>query len=1548
MPSKQTVFLALALASLLVVQGVGIWGEHEASDAARWRQRSVEALLAISSIRECTRLNEVRFREYMVSGEEDAANRVGVGLADSRKRRALARDLMRDNPGQLKQLDQLDAALAQVAGTLVRLVDTRRAQGAEAAGPLAAAAGLPSMGEAAEAILTKLAEAEDRRLAERETRARRLAFVASTATKTGGLLTLLFGGLAWRTLRRHTRAREAADAEKLAAVAQFRGLMEGSPDAIWISQQDRVVYANPAFARLLGHPSPAHLIGRSPFEFVRPDFHEHTRGRAKALAAGERVEPVEIVYVRSDSAQIPVEVSAVPATFNGQPCVQVLARDLSERKRAEQALRDSEARYRTLFSSIDEGFCVIEMLFDEQGRPADYRFVEINPSFERQTGLRDALGKRMLELAPQHERHWFETYGRIAMTGEAVRFQNRAEQLHRWYDVFAFRFGEPKLRQVAILFNDITAAKEVAVALQASQENLAVTLRSIGDGVLATDAEGRVTRLNAVAEALTGWTQAEAAGRPVAEVFRILAEATREPAFLPVADTLAQGTIHGLANHTLLVARDGTERPIADSCAPIRNSDGRVIGTVLVFRDVSEQRRAEQLVAKSSHEIEDLYNHAPCGYHSVDTEGVFLAVNDTELAWFGCPREELIGKRKHRDLVTPETQAAYDAGFAHFKQHGEVRDLEFQIARPDGTVMDMLLNATGVRDASGRLLHSRSTMFDITRRKRAEAALRASEENLRVTLQSIGDGVLVTDAAGLVTRINHVAESLIGWTQAEAAGRPVAEVFHIVNEATRQPAFLPVAETLAEGTIHGLANHTVLIARDGSERPIADSCAPIRNDGGQVLGAVLVFRDVTEEQAAEAEQRRSRAVFQSLFESLPGLFLVLTPELKIAAVSDAYLKATMTRREEILGQRLFDVFPDNPGDAGATGTTKLRTSLNRVLQEAVPDTMAIQKYDVRRPDGSFEERYWSPVNSPVLGADRRVEYIIHRVEDVTAFMRQKQQPTPRETVMLTRMEQMEAEIYRSAQAVQTAREELEQRVKERTAELAETNRELHEEIAAREQSQIALRAAETKFRTLVEQSLVGIYMIQDGRLIYANPRLVEILGYSEEGLTSRPVVDFILEADRPLAQENIRRRLEGEVQSIQYQLRMVRQDRAVIHVEVHGARSEFNGRPAILGTMLDITEQKVADLRLAAERELLRTLIDNLPSHIFVKDTAGRYLVSNQSHTQLLGAKAESELLGRTVFDFFPPEIARGYMADDELLLQSGQPILDREDRYVARGGHGWHSVTKVPLRDAEGQVVGLIGIRHDISARKRAEEELKFYTASLERSNRELQDFASVASHDLQEPLRKIQAFSDRLKARSSEGLDETGRDYLDRMQNAAARMQTLVNDLLTFSRVTTRAQPFVPTDLARVAGEVLSDLETRIEQTGGRVEVAALPVIEADATQMRQLFQNLIANALKFRRPDAPSVVQVYGERDGDWLRLCVADNGIGFDEKYLDRIFTIFQRLHGREEYEGTGVGLAVCRKIAHRHGGSITARSQPGQGATFIVTLPVRQVQPSTPV
>jgi light-regulated signal transduction histidine kinase (bacteriophytochrome) len=235
----------------------------------------------------------------------------------------------------------------------------------------------------------------------------------------------------------------------------------------------------------------------------------------------------------------------------------------------------------------------------------------------------------------------------------------------------------------------------------------------------------------------------------------------------------------------------------------------------------------------------------------------------------------------------------------------------------------------------------------------------------------------------------------------------------------------------------------------------------------------------------------------------------------------------------------------------------------------------------------------------------------------------------------------------------------------------------------------------------------------------------------------------------------------------------------------------------------------------------------------------------------------------------------------------------------------------------------------------------------SLRRSNRELEQFASVASHDLQEPLRKIQAFGDRLQSKFADSLGEQGGDYIDRMQGSAARMRSLIDALLNYSRVTTKAQPFLEVDLAAIAKEVVSDLEGRLQETAGRVELGPLPTCEADPLQMRQLLQNLLGNGLKFHPPGVPPVVRVEGRvlpaagGSPAQCEIVVRDNGIGFEEAYREKIFDVFQRLHGRQEYEGTGMGLAICRKIVDRHRGTIVADSAPGQGAAFTIKIPQRQ-------
>jgi PAS domain S-box-containing protein len=388
----------------------------------------------------------------------------------------------------------------------------------------------------------------------------------------------------------------------------------------------------------------------------------------------------------------------------------------------------------------------------------------------------------------------------------------------------------------------------------------------------------------------------------------------------------------------------------------------------------------------------------------------------------------------------------------------------------------------------------------------------------------------------------------------------------------------------------------------------------------------------------------------------------------------------------------------------------------------------------------------------------------------------------------------------------------------------------------------------------------------------------------------------------------------------------------------------------------DFALRRRAEAALAQQARLLSDIIDTMPELIYLKDREGRYVLDNRAHRRYLGVTPGENIYGKTAWDVYPKEIAQRHTDEDQYVMSTGAPVREREEEArPAAPNIRWLSTTRIPLRDPGGRIVGLVGVSLDITQRRADEEKLRRFAAQLESSNAELQNFASVASHDLQEPLRKIQAFGDRLRAKCAEQLSSQGQDYLDRMQNAAERMQTLIQDLLQLSRVTSRAQPFQQCDLPKIVNEVIGDLEVRLEQTRGKIEVEQLPTIEADPLQMRQLFQNLISNALKFHRPEEPPLVRIQSElfaavdqsipgaRPPDKIaRIIVQDNGIGFDPKYADQIFSVFQRLHTKTEYEGTGIGLAVCRKITDRHGGTIVAESEEGRGSTFTITLPVKQI------
>ena len=388
------------------------------------------------------------------------------------------------------------------------------------------------------------------------------------------------------------------------------------------------------------------------------------------------------------------------------------------------------------------------------------------------------------------------------------------------------------------------------------------------------------------------------------------------------------------------------------------------------------------------------------------------------------------------------------------------------------------------------------------------------------------------------------------------------------------------------------------------------------------------------------------------------------------------------------------------------------------------------------------------------------------------------------------------------------------------------------------------------------------------------------------------------------------------------------------------------------GVILDATRIKEAELAAAASEARTRdAIIESIPQAFALYDANDLLVTWNTRFLALYPQLADQIVAGRAYVEIVRAELQRGI----DPLPEGVEPEFRLYERLAQHHLANYTAERRLPdgrwilvneHRTADG---GTVILHTDIS-------DLKGREAALARSNRELETFASIASHDLQEPLRKIDAFGDRLKRRYHDTLGDDGRMYVERMQSAVGRMRSLIEDLLDYSRITTKAKPFDRVRLDEVLDEVKSDLQVAIETSDATIAAVALPVIDADRTQMRQLLQNLIANALKFRKPDLTPVISIdcvkgpasrpgaTGADAGERVCISITDNGIGFEMKYAERIFGIFQRLHNRAEYEGTGVGLATCRKIVERHNGTLTVTSEPGVGTTFTIDIPVEQ--PST--
>ena len=516
--------------------------------------------------------------------------------------------------------------------------------------------------------------------------------------------------------------------------------------------------------------------------------------------------------------------------------------------------------------------------------------------------------------------------------------------------------------------------------------------------------------------------------------------------------------------------------------------------------------------------------------------------------------------------------------------------------------------------------------------------------------------------------------------------------------------------------------------------------------------------------------------------------------------------------------------------------------------------------------------------------------------------------------------------------------------------LAEAFNDMTEKVRSREQ---ALRKSEQKYRAIVENMSDVVFMVdQTGKLLFITPSATRLIGYEQSEMIGHNIQEFIYEEDFNPALKNIGDAI-SEKGIISNEYRLLHKNGSILWVQT-STRPLFEegGVVAVQGSVWDITERKRVEEALRESEEKFRSLVETTSDWIWETDADGVYTYASPQVRKFLGYEP-GEVLGRKPFEFMPTDESARIWSEFSRMAKERKPFVSLENVNIRKDGRRVVLETSgVPRFDRRGNLLGYRGIDRDITDRKRAEEVLKRShdelellvqerTAELERRNEELQNFTFAAAHDLQEPLRKIQTFSDLLATKYFGSVSEQGRDYIKRLHETATRMRDVLQSLTKYSLLTSKVESFARVDLNEIAGEVVSDLELQIRDAGALVEIGDLPEIEADAGQMRQLFQNLLENGLKFSREGIQPIIRIHAEcsPQSRECRISFNDNGIGFEEKYLERIFKPFFRLHGRDKYGGVGMGLAICSKVIEHHRGTITAKSTPGKGSTFIVTLPV---------
>ena len=974
--------------------------------------------------------------------------------------------------------------------------------------------------------------------------------------------------------------------------------------------------------------------------------------------------------------------------------------------------------------------------------------------------------------------------------------------------------------------------------------------------------------------------------------------------FMPQASTgeveqlLAASRERAVTQRVVFQGPGAATVPAHISTTSLRESDG--LSICIVATDLSELETSTELLRELRHQQEALQrsearfrsvldNSLDCIYRfNVQTDR-FEYISPSCETIVGYSSDELMGQdgAEAMAMVHPDDLPAMQAGLARLAESGTV-EIEYRQRSKDGGYRWLANHMSLSRDDAGRPLHRDGSIRDITERKRVEEALQESRKKYQALIETTGDFIWEMDPDGVFTFCSPQSKMLWGFEPEDMVGKK--SFANMPEEIQRQfaqqfgeMAKSPRPFTGLESPAYDSRGRQVFLEING---------VPFFDDSGAFKGFRGITRDITARRKVEEELKKSEEKYRKMIQFAPaGIYEVDFRKRVFTSVNDVMCQYLGYSEEELLSM-------DPSTIMGEDSSRLFRERIVKQLAgEQVPD---VAEYKVRAKNG---REYYALLNVTFTYENGRPKGAFVIAQDIT-----------------------------------------ERKVMEKN-----------------------LRDSEATARALLRLAPAAIYEIDfRGRcFISVNDAMCSILGYTREELLSVDPHDILDEESRAVFGERIRQQIAGERIDDMVEYKVRRKDGTLIYAILNTTVDIKEGVPErALVVAHDITGRKIMEEELRRAKEELeervrertaelsasllynRTLIEASMDPMVIIGTDGKITDVNASAELVTGVSREG-LIGTDFLAYFTePERARaGY----ETVFRDGS-VRDYPLEIRHRDGHVTSVLYNASVyRDGKGEIAGVLADARDITDLRLAQAALQEVNRTLEqrvaerteelaRSNRELEQFAYVASHDLQEPLRNVGSFVSLLQQRYGDRLDTSAGEFISFAMDGVSRMQSLIKDLLAYSRVGTRGSELTLMDPAGSFDLALANLRESIRESLAEVTCDALPAVCADRTQLAQLFQNLIGNALKFRSENRPAI-HVGARRDGDVWVFSVSDNGIGIEPEYHDRIFLIFQRLHTRDKYPGTGVGLAICKKIVERHGGTIWIESEPGRGSTFFFTIPV---------